>query len=85
MRVWQALGIVDDIASELLPVHTYTWLGADCDKRDRRRGPRPPCSDPTFARRPRRLPRYPKGAPRAVVPQADPLRDGLMGRAWRLS
>jgi 2-polyprenyl-6-methoxyphenol hydroxylase-like FAD-dependent oxidoreductase len=29
MRVWQALGVVDDIVGDLLPVPKYTWLGAD--------------------------------------------------------
>ncbi|TML99562.1 MAG: bifunctional 3-(3-hydroxy-phenyl)propionate/3-hydroxycinnamic acid hydroxylase [Actinobacteria bacterium] len=29
MRVWQALGIVDDIAGDLMPVDSYTWFGAD--------------------------------------------------------
>src|SRR5690349_1594722 len=29
MRVWQALGIVDEIADDLLPVGEYRWFGAD--------------------------------------------------------
>jgi 2-polyprenyl-6-methoxyphenol hydroxylase-like FAD-dependent oxidoreductase len=29
MRVWQALGIVEEIAKDLLPVHEYRWFGAD--------------------------------------------------------
>jgi 2-polyprenyl-6-methoxyphenol hydroxylase-like FAD-dependent oxidoreductase len=29
MRVWQTLGIVDDIAHDLLPTDSYTWFGAD--------------------------------------------------------
>ena len=29
MRVWQAIGIVDDVAADLLPVTTYDWFGAD--------------------------------------------------------
>jgi 2-polyprenyl-6-methoxyphenol hydroxylase-like FAD-dependent oxidoreductase len=29
MRVWQALGIVEDIADDLLPVYEYRWFGAD--------------------------------------------------------
>jgi 2-polyprenyl-6-methoxyphenol hydroxylase-like FAD-dependent oxidoreductase len=29
MQVWQAVGIVDDIADDLLAVNTYEWFGAD--------------------------------------------------------
>lgn len=29
MRVWQQLGIVDEIAGDLMPNKTYDWLGAD--------------------------------------------------------
>jgi 2-polyprenyl-6-methoxyphenol hydroxylase-like FAD-dependent oxidoreductase len=29
MQVWQALGIVDELADDLLPVSTYDWFGAD--------------------------------------------------------
>jgi 2-polyprenyl-6-methoxyphenol hydroxylase-like FAD-dependent oxidoreductase len=29
MRVWQTLGIVDEIAGDLLPVREYRWFGAD--------------------------------------------------------
>jgi 2-polyprenyl-6-methoxyphenol hydroxylase-like FAD-dependent oxidoreductase len=29
MRVWQTLGIVSDIAGDLMPVEKYTWFGAD--------------------------------------------------------
>jgi 2-polyprenyl-6-methoxyphenol hydroxylase-like FAD-dependent oxidoreductase len=29
MRVWQQLGIVDDIAGDLLPANSYDWFGAD--------------------------------------------------------
>jgi 2-polyprenyl-6-methoxyphenol hydroxylase-like FAD-dependent oxidoreductase len=29
MRVWQALGIVEDIADDLLPIREYRWFGAD--------------------------------------------------------
>jgi 2-polyprenyl-6-methoxyphenol hydroxylase-like FAD-dependent oxidoreductase/catechol 2,3-dioxygenase-like lactoylglutathione lyase family enzyme len=29
MRIWQAVGIVDDIAPDLLPASTYDWFGAD--------------------------------------------------------
>ena len=29
MRVWQALGIVEEIADDLLPVREYCWFGAD--------------------------------------------------------
>ena len=29
MRVWQALGIVEEIADDLLPVREYRWFGAD--------------------------------------------------------
>lgn len=29
MRVWQALGIVEEIGDDLLPVHEYRWFGAD--------------------------------------------------------
>ena len=28
-QVWQALGVVDEIADDLLPVQAYEWLGAD--------------------------------------------------------
>ena len=28
-QVWQALGVVDEIADDLLPVDAYEWLGAD--------------------------------------------------------
>jgi 2-polyprenyl-6-methoxyphenol hydroxylase-like FAD-dependent oxidoreductase len=30
-QVWQALGVVDEIADDLLPVQAYEWLGADGD------------------------------------------------------
>jgi 2-polyprenyl-6-methoxyphenol hydroxylase-like FAD-dependent oxidoreductase len=29
MRIWQQLGIVDDLAGDLVPAHTYDWFGAD--------------------------------------------------------
>jgi 2-polyprenyl-6-methoxyphenol hydroxylase-like FAD-dependent oxidoreductase/catechol 2,3-dioxygenase-like lactoylglutathione lyase family enzyme len=29
MQVWQDLGIVWDLADDLLPLHTYNWFGAD--------------------------------------------------------
>lgn len=29
MRVWQALGIVEEIADDLLPIYDYRWFGAD--------------------------------------------------------
>jgi 2-polyprenyl-6-methoxyphenol hydroxylase-like FAD-dependent oxidoreductase len=29
MRVWQTIGIVDEIAGDLLPATTYDWFGAD--------------------------------------------------------
>ncbi len=29
MRVWQALGIVEEIADDLLPIREYHWFGAD--------------------------------------------------------
>src|SRR5215472_1044328 len=29
MQVWQALGIVDELADDLLSVSTYDWFGAD--------------------------------------------------------
>ena len=29
MRVWQALGIVEEIADDLLPIREYRWFGAD--------------------------------------------------------
>jgi 2-polyprenyl-6-methoxyphenol hydroxylase-like FAD-dependent oxidoreductase len=29
MRLWQALGIVEEIADDLLPVYQYRWFGAD--------------------------------------------------------
>jgi 2-polyprenyl-6-methoxyphenol hydroxylase-like FAD-dependent oxidoreductase len=29
MRVWQALGIVEEIAGDLLPIREYRWFGAD--------------------------------------------------------
>jgi 2-polyprenyl-6-methoxyphenol hydroxylase-like FAD-dependent oxidoreductase len=29
MRIWQRLGIVDEIADDLLPFGSYTWFGAD--------------------------------------------------------
>src|SRR6187200_349184 len=28
-QVWQALGVVDEIADDLLPIRAYDWLGAD--------------------------------------------------------
>jgi 2-polyprenyl-6-methoxyphenol hydroxylase-like FAD-dependent oxidoreductase len=31
MRVWQSLGIVDEIAGDLLPVYEYQWFGADAE------------------------------------------------------
>ena len=29
MRVWQQLGIVDELEHDLLPIHEYRWFGAD--------------------------------------------------------
>ena len=29
MRVWQALGIVEEIGDDLLPIREYRWFGAD--------------------------------------------------------
>ena len=29
MRIWQQLGIVDEIEGDLMPSHRYTWFGAD--------------------------------------------------------
>src|SRR6516225_8230108 len=41
MRVWQALGIVEEISEDLQPLSTYDWFGADGEPIVQMRQPSP--------------------------------------------
>ena len=50
MRVWQTLGIVDELAGDLLPNRTYEWFGADGETilRMEQEGPGPSGWEPGY-------------------------------------